>query len=66
MRSTPGSIARTGETLTEQREWTEVGDRIFARPATFGGECVAWVHFSGGPRSILFSASGIKRRMAQA
>jgi CubicO group peptidase (beta-lactamase class C family) len=37
---------RSGETLTEQHDWAEAGDRVFARPATFGQECVAWVHFS--------------------
>jgi CubicO group peptidase (beta-lactamase class C family) len=42
----------TGETLTEQYEWTETGDRVFDRPATFGAECVAWIHF---PSETYFS-----------
>ena len=36
---------RTGESLTEHHEWAEAGDRVLDRPATFGAECVAWVHF---------------------
>jgi CubicO group peptidase (beta-lactamase class C family) len=37
---------RTGETLTEQHEMADAGDRVFDRPVTFGAECIAWVHFA--------------------